>query len=151
MVDRQAEPDPEEVGLSERLRVRSLDPFPRSQPPLLHESSVDPDQVPQRLILGVVGADDGRSVIAIPGDHHDLIRRSRVGMCHDRECQKNADKEQQKPFHEPIPLRMAFTNLAWRPLGVTLGPLVILHPPFPCPVEHLPRNVPTRRMNGQNA
>ena len=41
---------------------------------LLHDRPVDPDQVPQRLVLGVVGADDRRAVIATTGDHHDLVR-----------------------------------------------------------------------------
>jgi hypothetical protein len=94
VVDRQAEPDPEEVGLSDRLCVRSLDPFAWSQSPLLHESSVDPDQVPQRLVLGIVCADDRRWVITGTRDHHDFVRRSRVGMCHDRECKENAHTEQ---------------------------------------------------------
>ena len=96
MVDRQAEPDPEEVGLPERLRVRPLHPFAWGQPPLLHESSVDPDQVPQRLVLGVVSADDRRWVITGTRDHHDFVRRSRVGMCRHGECkEERADTEQQ--------------------------------------------------------
>ena len=103
MVDRQAEPDPEEVGFSERLRVRSLDPFPWSQSPLLHESSVDPDQVPQRLVLSVVCADDRRWVITGTRGHHDFVRRSRVGMCRHGECKEHADTEQQQTFHDPSP------------------------------------------------
>jgi len=95
VVDRQAEPDPEEVGLSERLRVPPLDPFAWSEPPFLHKSSVDPDQVPKRLVLGVVCADDRRWVITRPRDHHDFVRRSRVGMCRHGECKEHADTEQQ--------------------------------------------------------
>ena len=95
MVDRQAEPDPEEVGLSERLRVRPLDPFAWGQSPPLNESSVDPDQVPQRLVLGVVCADDRRWVVTGTRDHHDFVRRSRVGMCRHGECKEHAETEQQ--------------------------------------------------------
>ena len=95
MIDRQAEPDPEEVGLAERLRVRSLDPFAGGQSPLLHESSVDPDEVPQRLVLGVVGADDRRSVIATTGDHHDLVRRSRISLRRRCENDESTHAEQQ--------------------------------------------------------
>jgi hypothetical protein len=95
VVDRQAEPDPEEVGLSERLRVRTLDPFAGGQSPLLHEPAVDPDQVPQRLVLGVVCADDRRRVITGARDHHDFVRRSRVGMCRHGECKEHAHNEQQ--------------------------------------------------------
>jgi len=95
VIDRQAEPDPEEVGLAERLRVRSLDPFAGGQSPLLHESSVDPDEVPQRLVLGVVCADDRRWVITGSRDHHDFVRRSRVGMCRHGEYKEHADTEQQ--------------------------------------------------------
>jgi len=95
VVDRQAEADPEEVGLSERLRVRSLDPFAWSQSALLHESPVDPDQVPERLVLGVVCADDRRRVVTGTRDHHDFVRRSRVGMCRHRESKEHADTEQQ--------------------------------------------------------
>ena len=80
MIDRQAEPDPIEVGLSERHLVRPLDPLAGVEPSLLHEPSVDPDQVPKRFVLGVVGADDRRSVIATTGDHHDLVRRSRIRL-----------------------------------------------------------------------
>ena len=90
MVDRQTEPDPEEVGLSERLRVRPLDAFAGGQSPLLDDPSVDPDQVPQRLVLGVVRTDDRRWVIAGTRDHHDFVRRSRVGVCRDRECKEHA-------------------------------------------------------------
>ena len=95
MVDREAEPDPVEVGLSERHLVRPLDPLAGFEPSLLDEPSVDPDQVPQRLVLGVVGADDRRSVIAIPGDHHDLVRRSRISLRGDCENDKNTHAQQQ--------------------------------------------------------
>ena len=86
MVDRQAEPDPVEVRLSERHLVRPLDPLAGFEPPLLDEPSVDPDQVSQRLVLGVVGADDRRSVIATTRDHHDLVRRPRISL---RRCCEN--------------------------------------------------------------
>ena len=94
MVDRQAEPDPIEVRLSERHLVRPLDPLTGVEPSLLDEPSVDPDQVPQRLVLGVVGADDRRSVIAVSGDHHDLVRRSRISLRRRCENDKNTDAEQ---------------------------------------------------------
>jgi len=95
VVDRQTEPDPEEVGLSERLRIRPLDPFAWSKAPLLHESSVDPDEIPERLVLGVVCADDRRRVVTRTRDDHDFVRRSRVGMCRHGECEEHADTEQQ--------------------------------------------------------
>ena len=95
MVDRQAEPDPVEVGFSERHLVRPLDPLAGLEPSLFDESSVDPDQVPQRFVLGVVGADDRRSVIAVSGDHHDLVRRSRISLRRRCENDKNTDAEQQ--------------------------------------------------------
>ena len=95
MVDRQAEPDPIEVGFSERHLVRPLDPFAGVEPPLLHEASVDPDQVPQRLVLGVVGADDRRSVIATTGDHHHLVRRPRISLRRRCENDKNTHAQQQ--------------------------------------------------------
>ena len=94
MVDREAEPDPVEVGLPERHLVRPLDPLARVEPSLLHEPSVDPDQVPQRLVLGVVGADEGRSVIAITCDHHDLVRRSRIRLRRRCENDKNTYAKQ---------------------------------------------------------
>ena len=94
MVDRQSEPDPIEVGLSERHLVRPLDPLARLESSLLHEPSVDPDQVPQRLVLGVVGADDRRSIIAITCDHHDLVRRSRIRLRRDCENDKNTYAQQ---------------------------------------------------------
>lgn len=86
MVDREAEPDPVEVGLPERHLVRPLDPLARVEPSLLHEPSVDPDQVPQRFVLGVVGADDRRAVIATTGDDHHLVRRPRISL---RRCCEN--------------------------------------------------------------
>ena len=95
MVDREAEPDPIEVGFSERHLVCSLDPLSGVEPSLLDEPSVDPDQVPQRLVLGVVGADDRRSVIATTGDHHDLVRRSRISLRRDCENDKNTHAQQQ--------------------------------------------------------
>ena len=94
MVDRQAEPDPIEMGLSERHLVRPLDPLAGIEPPLLDEPSVDPDQVPQRFVLGVVGADDRRPVIAITGDHHDLVRRARIRLRRRCENDKNTYGEQ---------------------------------------------------------
>ena len=94
MVDGQSEPDPIEVGLSERHLVRPLDPFAGVEPPLLHEPSVDPDQIPKRFVLGVVGADDRRSVIATTGDHHDLVRRSRIRLRRRCENDKNTDAKQ---------------------------------------------------------
>jgi hypothetical protein len=72
-----------------------LDPFARVEPPLLDEPSIDPDQVPQRLVLGVVGADERRSVIAIPGDHHDLVRRSRISLRRRCKNDDNAHTQQQ--------------------------------------------------------
>ena len=95
MVDRKTEPDPVEVGLSERHLVRPLDPLAGGEPPLLDEPSVDPDQVPQRLVLGVVGADDRRAVITITGDHHHLVRRPRISLRGRCENDKNTDAEQQ--------------------------------------------------------
>jgi hypothetical protein len=95
MVDRQAEPDPIEVRFSERHLVRSLDPFAGGESPLLDESSVDPDQVPQRLVLGVVGADERGSVIAIAGDHHDLVRRSRISLRRGCKNDESTHAEQQ--------------------------------------------------------
>jgi hypothetical protein len=95
VVHRQAEPDPVEVGFSERHLVRPLDPLARVEPSLLDEPSVDPDQVPQRFVLGVVGADERRSVIAVPGDHHDLVRRSRISLRWRCENDKNTHNEQQ--------------------------------------------------------
>jgi len=95
VVDRQAEPDPVEVGLSERHLVRALDPLAGFEPSLLDEASVDPDQVPQRLVLGVVGADDRRSVIAVSGDHHHLVRRPRISLRRDCENDENTYTEQQ--------------------------------------------------------
>ena len=94
MIDRQAEPDPIEVGLSERHLVRPLDPLAGFEPSLLHEPSVDPDQVPQRFVLGVVGADDRRSVIATTGDDHDLVRRARIRLRWRCESDKNTDAKQ---------------------------------------------------------
>ena len=94
MVDGQAEPDAIEVGFSERHLVRPLDPFAGVEPSLLDEPSVDPDQVPQRLVLGVVGADQGRTVIATTGDHHDLVRRSRIRLRRRCENDKNTDAKQ---------------------------------------------------------
>ena len=94
MVHREAEPDPVEVRLSERHHVRPLDPFARVEPSLLDEPSVDPDQVPQRSVLGVMGADDRRSVIAITCDHHDLVRRSRIRLRRRCENDKNTDAKQ---------------------------------------------------------
>ena len=94
MVDGQSEPDPIEVGLSERHLVRPLDPLAGFEPSLLHEPSVDPDQVPQRFVLGVVGADDRRSVIATTGDHHDLVRRSRIRLRRRCENDKNTYAQQ---------------------------------------------------------
>ena len=94
MVDREAEPDPIEVGFSERHLVRPLDPLAGVEPSLLHEPSVDPDQVPQRFVLGVVGADDRRSVIATTGDHHDLVRRSRI--CFRRNCENDENTHVQQ-------------------------------------------------------
>jgi len=95
VVHRETEPDPVEVGLSERHNVGSLDPLARGEPALLDEASVDPDQVPQRLVLGVVGADERRSVIAVSGDHHDLVRRSRISLRRRCENDKNTHAEQQ--------------------------------------------------------
>ena len=95
MVDRQAEPDPIEVGLSERHLVRPLDPLAGVEPSLLHEPSVDPDQVPQRLVLGVVGADDRRAVITTTGDHHHLVRRPRISLRRDCENDENTHVQQQ--------------------------------------------------------
>jgi len=95
VVDREAEPDPIEVGLPERHLVRPLDPLAGFEPSLLDEPSVDPDQVPQRFVLGVVGADDRRSVITVPRDHHDLIRRSRISLRRDCENDKNTQAQQQ--------------------------------------------------------
>jgi hypothetical protein len=95
VVDRQAEPDPIEMRLSERHLVRPLDPLPGVEPSLLHEPSVDPDQVPERLVLGVVGADDRRSVIATTGDHHDLVRRSRISLRRRCENDESTHAEQQ--------------------------------------------------------
>ena len=94
MVDRQAEPDPIEMRLSERHLVRPLDPLPGVEPSLLHEPSVDPDQVPERLVLGVVGADDRRSVIATTGDDHDLVRRAWIRLRRRCENDKNTDAKQ---------------------------------------------------------
>ena len=94
MVHREAEPDPIEVGLSERHLVRPLDPLAGVEPSLLHEPSVDPDQVPQRLVLGVVGADDRRSVIATTGDDHDLVRRAWIRLRRRCENDKNTDAKQ---------------------------------------------------------
>ena len=94
MVLREAEPDPIEVGLSERHLVRPLDPLAGFEPSLLHEPSVDPDQVPQRLVLGVVGADDRRSVIATTGDDHDLVRRAWIRLRRRCENDKNTDAKQ---------------------------------------------------------
>ena len=95
MVDRQAEPDPVEMRLSERHLVRPLDPLAGGEPPLFDESSVDPDQVPQRLVLGVVGADERRSVIAVSGDHHHLVRRPRISLRRRCENDKNTHAQQQ--------------------------------------------------------
>ena len=95
MVDGQAEPDPIEVGLSERHLVRPLDSLARLEPSLFDEPSVDPDQVSQRLVLGVVGADDRRSVIAVSGDHHDLVRRPRISLGRHCENDKNTHAQQQ--------------------------------------------------------
>jgi hypothetical protein len=106
VVDRQAEPDPIEVGLSERHLVRPLDPLAGVEPPLLHEPSVDPDQVPQRFVLGVVGADDRRSVIATTCDHDDLVRRSRIRLRRDCENDKNTHAEQEQSLQDLIPLLM---------------------------------------------
>jgi hypothetical protein len=94
VVDRQAEPDPIEMRLSERHLVRPLDPLPGVEPSLLHEPSVDPDQVPERLVLGVVGADDRRSVIATTGDDHDLVRRAWIRLRRRCENDKNTDAKQ---------------------------------------------------------
>jgi hypothetical protein len=103
VVDRQAEPDPVEVRLSERHLVRPLDPLARVEPSLLDEPSVDPDQVPQRLVLGVVGADDRRSVIAVSGDHHDLVRRSRISLRRRCENDDSTHTQQQQSFQDLIP------------------------------------------------
>ena len=103
MVDREAEPDPVEVGFSERHLVRPLDPFAGGEPSLLDEPSVDPDQVPQRLVLGVVGADDRRAVIATTGDHHDLVRRSRISLRGHCENDENTHTQQQQSFQDPSP------------------------------------------------
>jgi len=103
VVDGQAEPDPIEVGFSERHLVRPLDPLAGLETPLLDEPSVDPDQVPKRLVLGVVGADDRRSVIATTGDHHDLVRRSRIRLRWRCENDKNTDAEQKQSFQDLIP------------------------------------------------
>jgi hypothetical protein len=103
VVDREAEPDPIEMRLSERHLVRPLDPLAGVEPSLLHEPSVDPDQVPQRFVLGVVGADDRRSVIAIAGDHDHLVRWSRISLRRRCENDENTRTEQQQPFHDPSP------------------------------------------------
>jgi hypothetical protein len=103
VVDREAEPDPIEVGLPERNLVRPLDPLAGFEPSLLDESSVDPDQVPQRLVLGVVCADDRRSVIAVPGDHHDLVRRSRISLRGHCENDDSTHTQQQQSFQDLIP------------------------------------------------
>ena len=94
MVHREAEPDPIEVGLSERHLVRPLDPLAGIETPLFHEPSVDPDQVPERFVLGVVGADDRRSVIATTGDDHDLVRRAWIRLRRRCENDKNTDAKQ---------------------------------------------------------
>ena len=103
MVDREAEPDPVEMRLSERHHVGPLDPLAGVEPSLLHEPSVDPDQVPQRFVLGVVRADDRRSVSAIAGDHHHLVRRSRISLRRDCENDENTHIQQQQPFQDPSP------------------------------------------------
>ena len=103
MVHREAEPDPIEVGFSERHVVRPLDPLARVEPSLLDEPSVDPDQVPQRLVLGVVGADERRSVIAISGDHHDLVRRPRISLRGRCENDDSTHTQQQQAFQDPSP------------------------------------------------
>ena len=95
MVDRQAEPDPVEMRLSERHHVRPLDPLAGFEPSLLDEPPVDPDQVPQRLVLRVVSADERRSVVATPGDHHHLVRRPRISLRRHCENDKNTHAEQQ--------------------------------------------------------
>ena len=95
MVDREAEPDPIEMRLSERHLVRPLDPLAGVEPSLLHEPSVDPDQISQRFVLGVVGADDRRSVITTSGDHHHLIRRPRISLRRRCENDKNTHVQQQ--------------------------------------------------------
>jgi len=103
VVHREAEPDPVEVGLSERHLVGPLDPLAGGEPPLLDESSVDPDQVSQRLVLGVVGADDRRAVIATTGDHHDLVRRSRISLRGHCENDDSTHTQQQQSFQDPSP------------------------------------------------
>ena len=107
MVDRQAEPDPIEMRLSERHLVRPLDPLPGVEPSLLDESSVDPDQVPQRLVLRVVGADDRRAVVATPRDHHHLVRRPRISLRRHCENDQSTYAQQEQPLHDPIPLLMS--------------------------------------------
>ena len=106
MVNREAEPDPIEVRLSERHLVRPLDPLAWVEPSLLDEPSVDPDQVPQRLVLGVVGADDRRAVIAIAGDNHDLVRRPRISLRRRCENDDSSHTQQQQSFQDLIPLLM---------------------------------------------
>jgi hypothetical protein len=72
-----------------------LDTLAGVEPTLLHEPSVDPDEVPKRFVLGVVGADDRRSVIAVSGDHHHLVRRPRISLRRRCENDKNTYTEQQ--------------------------------------------------------
>ena len=103
MVNREAEPDPVEMRLPERHHVGPLDPLAGGEPSLLDEPSVDPDQVAQRLVLGVVGADDRRSVIAVPGDHHDLVRRSRISLRRHCENDDSTHTQQQQSFQDLIP------------------------------------------------
>ena len=103
MVNREAEPDPIEMRLSERHLVRPLDPLAGVEPSLLDEPSVDPDQVPQRFVLGVVGADDRRAVITTTGDHHDLVRRSRISLRGHCENDDSTHTQQQQSFHDPSP------------------------------------------------
>jgi len=103
VVHRQAEPDPVEVGFSERHLVRALDPLAGVEPSLLDEASVDPDQVSQRLVLGVVGADERRAVVAVSGDHHDLVRRPRISLRRDCENDEKTHNQQQQSFQDLIP------------------------------------------------
>lgn len=106
-VSRQAESDAEEVRLPQRHLVGSLDPPTGSESALIDEQSVDPDQPAEFDLLGVVGSEDRRPILAVPQDHLHLIGRTRVGERREGERECEQQRNQQKFLH-PILLVMAF-------------------------------------------
>jgi hypothetical protein len=81
------------VRLSECDVVDALDALVGSEPTLVHEPAVDPDEPAELDIRRVVRAEDRRAVVAVPEDDLDLIGgpgvRERGEREHDHEQYRN--------------------------------------------------------------